>query len=278
MVSSSPRVPGRRAVVLIALGAVVLLLAGLPAVYWLIPRSPAKLTAVPQGALPQQTRIWVILCGAGSPQETCAGDFGADGVKIAVEEVLKEQTYVTSVRFVSSEDAFRWSRLAKLPEEMATGEHDGPQWFEVTLKDSATADAVAKVMDDFPGVAATTKFPVDFWAGKAEINVMLCPRKQSATLPAASCTGRGAATVDEKRAIGELLGALPQVQRFYFVNHARATLEDDNQSTVFSAGRTHPDEIEESFKIKLAAARPSDDLIRKLKAMPGVATLGPIFP
>ncbi|WP_157245044.1 permease-like cell division protein FtsX [Nonomuraea typhae] len=278
MALPSSNVPGRRAGILITIAAAAVLLAVLFAAYQLLPRAPVKLAAVPEGALPQQSRIWVILCGKGSPQKTCALNVGADFTRTSIEDVLKDKAYVTSMRFVSSQDAYRWSRLAKLPEEMVAGELDGPQWFEITLKDVSTAGAVAKVMGEFPGVASATRTTVDFWAGRAEINLMLCPRRQSDVLPAASCKGRGAASEAEKRAIGRLLDDSPRVQRFFFVNHARATLEDDNQSPVFTSGRTHPDEIRESFKIKLASAQPSDDLIKRLKTMPGVATIGPIFP
>lgn len=135
------------------------------------------------------------------------------------------------------------------------------------LVDRDRFPAIKTVVDGMPGVVKAYSRPKDFWVGKSDLEIILCPTK--------GCQGRGAATDAEKDAVYQRLRQLPQVAEVYFADREFvARVARHNARSGGSGGwELEAADPHEEFHVRLVqpSGRAAAERIGEvIKAMPGV--------
>ncbi|MBG0828034.1 hypothetical protein HS041_09670 [Planomonospora sp. ID67723] len=266
---------------------------------WYLHQRSLRPLPPPETALPEQLRFSVALCGGYGPGAgRCPGRekaTEADYLKVAdrmrampelAEVVFKDEAAVrraVSARYVAMGE-----------QEMIAGAVFTPSLVG-TLRRSGDFAAVAARLKAFPEVETVLRAPADFWAGKADVEIVLCA---TADRLEKECTENrpagveGAATEAEKEVIVARLWDLPGVETIYLQDHGhlmRLMRHYESGGTVsrgprrpdqtFPGRALRPDQLYETFYVKLS--RPIEpagtgEIARVLKTLPGVLGVFPV--
>lgn len=141
-----------------------------------------------------------------------------------------------------------------------------------TLADRDGFPALKASIEQMPGVGLAMGWPTQFWTGKTEIEISLCPEKPA--VDSGPCARRGPATEDEKDMIYRRLHELPEVAAVYLADRAFVVREARHNARVGMSGGwelvvSNPSE---EFHVKLAGGgQPAAEKVRKLvEGLPGV--------
>lgn len=120
-----------------------------------------------------------------------------------------------------------------------------------------------------------------FWYDKVEVTVSLCTDADAQ----APCNGQPA-TDAQRTQISQTITALPEVQRLYYESKEEAyqNFKQQFKDTPALVQNTAPEQLPDSYRVKLRDPKKSDIVISALTGLPGVANvldqrklLGPLF-
>lgn len=118
-----------------------------------------------------------------------------------------------------------------------------------------------------------------YWYDRVEISVFLCNEFDTG----ANCAD-GQASKEQKATIRQTLEDSPEVQRVYFETQAQAYQRFKQRFNADLADNITPDQLQESFRIKLDNPEEYEGVVSAVSGLPGVfevsdqrSTLGPIF-
>lgn len=173
----------------------------------------------PDGPWPETGQLAVYFCARTTFFDAC-NDRGAAtrGEIRKVRALLGAAPEVEKVRFVSQAEQFRRTREAL---------RDRPDLLEGADPADESASYIARVgPGDWPalvrrlskaaGVSNVFVIRDDYWPGRADVMVQLCPRADLSEGQGEPCEGRGLATPAEKNAILDRIGDLPGLEKVYF--------------------------------------------------------------
>ncbi|WP_336208724.1 hypothetical protein [Nonomuraea sp. LPB2021202275-12-8] len=235
-------------------GVLVLLTAGCGArVGTLLDDAP---TPPPSGPWPMTAGVKIGMCTKDAVASRCAGRplaTKADGVAVLAR--LRTFRGISMGRIASG----------------AGGREEGA-YVTATLADRDDFPRLKASVERMPGVGGVTGWPTDFWTGKTEIGISLCPAK--GVVDTEPCAGRGPATEGEKHAIYRRLRELPEVAAIYFADLAFVVREARHNARGGMSGGwelvvSNP---MEEFHVKLAGGgEAAAEKVRKIaEALPGV--------
>ncbi|WP_326632590.1 permease-like cell division protein FtsX [Nonomuraea fuscirosea] len=250
----------------------------------------SAVTMNPPAAQSKQPELVAFLCTASSKQERCGvGDVPADRIQ-QIETTLKELPQVESVRYTSRASAYE-----SLSRDFAQNQAllkavkitDVPASFTMTLSQGADVSETLgrlKSVTDIDQVVNPTDVPP--WEQTAEqrewpLKVFLC--KKDTMMPACGAKrsknqvvkeGKGA-TPAEKKALEELMGKMPEVTEFEYIDQ-QAEYEDfrkafETNQALLDA--TRPEDLPASFRLKLKPGFSAQSVFFKLRGQPGVAQI-----
>ncbi|GLX04471.1 MULTISPECIES: permease-like cell division protein FtsX [unclassified Microbispora] len=109
-----------------------------------------------------------------------------------------------------------------------------------------------------------------FWSDKVELSVYLCTKGS----PFEPCKNRGAVTQEEKGTLEQTIKALPDVERVQFENQAQAFKNfQSTESNTLLLSVTKPEDMPESFRVKLKDPEKAAAVASSLKGQPGVSNV-----
>ncbi|GII62222.1 hypothetical protein Skr01_23070 [Sphaerisporangium krabiense] len=251
---------------------VVLLLVALGAGVWFVRRPPAGPLPPPDAPWPASGTATVYLCKENSALNTCGEDEATSAQRLAIERTLRGLPEVSAVRLKSRAEAledFKASGMSdRLPWEVR--ETDMPESFAVNL--TATGDFSRKV-ENMPGVSNIYVNGTNFWAGKTNVAVWLCPEKP--VVKESRCVGRGAASASERTAVYQALSALDGVGPIYLEDRGHAAKNVMWVMETHPPGTTKPlPYIPETFHLLLDAPDAVARVERAVGHLPGVYDVG----
>ncbi|GAB3156631.1 hypothetical protein GCM10027161_63550 [Microbispora hainanensis] len=192
-----------------------------------------------------------------------------------VRALLGAAPEVEKVRFVSQAEEFRRTREAL---------RDKPDLLEGADPADESASYIARVgPGDWPALirrlsraaGVSTAFVIrdDYWPGRADVMVQLCPRADLGEGRRGPCEGRGLATPAEKNAILDRIGDLPGLEKVYF--QARS-----HQAPMWRR-RIVPEEdfggyLPEVFYVKFRTPPALREVKRALRGVAGVFLVGAV--
>lgn len=248
----------------------------------------SAVTMNPPAAQSKQSELVAFLCTASSKQERCgADDVRADRIQ-QIETTLKELPQVESVRYTSRASAYE-----SLSRDFAQNQAvlkavkitDVPASFTMTLSQGAdvseTLGRLRSVTDIDQVVNPTDGPPWEQTAEQREwpLKVFLC--KKDTMMPACGAKrsknqvvkeGKGA-TPAEKKALEELMGKMPEVAKYEYIDE-QASYEDfrkafETNQALLDA--TRPEDLPAAFRLKLKPGSSAQAVLSKLREQPGVA-------
>ncbi|GAA3444316.1 hypothetical protein [Planomonospora venezuelensis] len=256
----------------------------------------------PDAAFPEPLRFWVSLCGGYGPGGgSCPGRpkaTEADYRKVAdrmrampelAEVVFKDETMVRRAMM---------ARYTAMDEQtMLAGAVFAPS-LTGTLRRSGDFAVVAARLKAFPEVETVLPEPSNFWAGKADLEIVLCAkddRLKKECVENRPAGVEGAATEAEKEAVVARLWDLPGAETIYLQDRGHLMrlmrhhesealrlmrpLGPDQMYRFHFGGPRRPDQMYETFYVKLST--PIDPtgtagIARALKLLPGVLAVYPV--
>ncbi|MCT9928812.1 permease-like cell division protein FtsX [Planotetraspora sp. A-T 1434] len=256
----------------------VLLLAGASVGGWLLYQRSRQPLPPPEGPWPQTGYLTVFLCREDDPLEACRDRGGITAEeKRAVEAVLRTSSVIKKFRFETQEEALAKFRATILPKAMK----EDPSRAAL-LKDVEAADlpasyrgtlgagdwnTVVQRLERLPGISNSYLYHENFWLGKTDIWIPLCPQVGSYLV---QCTGHGKATAAEKQAILDRIRGLPGVDVVYFEDSAHG-LKVFRHFWWNGGGVDNPAQVPESFYVKFAKPPVTRDIAKSLAGLPGLA-------
>ncbi|WP_370024013.1 permease-like cell division protein FtsX [Planotetraspora sp. GP83] len=256
----------------------VLLLAGVSVGGWVLYQRFRQPLPPPEGPWPQTGYLTVFLCREDDPFEPCRDRGGITAEeKRAVEAVLRTSSVIKKVRFETQEEALANFRATILPKAMK----EDPSRAAL-LKDVEAADlpasyhgtlgagdwnTVVQRLEGLPGISKFYLTHENFWLGKADLWIPLCPQIGGYLEP---CTGHGEATAAEKQAILDRIRSLPGVDVVYFEDSAHG-LKVLRHSWWHGGGTDNPAQVPESFYVKFMKPPVTRDIAKSLAGLPGLA-------
>lgn len=139
------------------------------------------------------------------------------------------------------------------------------------LADRDRFPAIKAAIEGMPGVVKASSRTKNFWVGKSELQVALCPTK--------GCQGRGEATDEEMDAVYQRLRQMPEVVEVYFADREFvAKVARHNARGGASGGwELEAADPHEEFHVKLVQPSGKETTLataerigKVIKAMPGV--------
>ncbi len=224
----------------------------------------------PAGPLPEQLGFTVTLCDSDLPRPCAEGVFEIADDPGRVEDALRAIPEVTSVRYISREDAYQmWRRSSSqfLEEKYRVGIR--PEYFQNsfkgTLRRSADYPRFAERVRPLAGVRNVSRSPTTFWRDKADLAIYLCGdgyQKECGT-PA-----NRQMTEDQKQAIVDRIRSVDGVEKVYFEDRAHAVMLFKHYFPE-TKGPAEGDVVE-AFHVKGRTTEVADLVRRAVKGMPGV--------
>ncbi|WP_157544738.1 permease-like cell division protein FtsX [Microtetraspora fusca] len=198
-------------------------------------------------------------------------------------------------------DEERWvieRTLASLPEVTSYGRRTPEEMLAIARQDHRVGDILTadlmregyggtlgrgdwrsplRALADLPGVGAPIAYRDDFWWGKADVSVALCPETPiyGFTRP---CEGRGRATDAEKEAVFDRIRRLPGIEKIYAEDPAHAAKARDHVSWQMPFGSDRLDDLPETFYIKLADPGAAARIEKAVAGMSGLAWAREVTP
>ncbi|WP_067172551.1 permease-like cell division protein FtsX [Microtetraspora niveoalba] len=199
-------------------------------------------------------------------------------------------------------DAERWvieGTLASLPEVATYGRMTSEEALAIARQDwqigyILTADlmresyggtlrpgdwrALLRTLAGLPGVGVPIAYRDDFWWGKADVSVALCP-EVSLDRFARACEGRGRATEAERQAVLDRIREVRGIEKIYVEDPAHAAKVRDHLE--WHGGRASYakgpfDEFPETFYVKLADPGAAARIEKSVAGLAGVAVVAPV--
>ncbi|MFC4058014.1 permease-like cell division protein FtsX [Planomonospora corallina] len=235
----------------------------------------------PDIAVPAQLRFTVRPCGPERQPWHCPGRKEAtEGEIRAVVERMRAMPEVAEARYVSAEEDRRetLAHYADLGEEPL--DHVGFQHaIDARLHRSGDFPEVARRLREMPEVHLVDRDPSDFWAGTADLAVVMCGTEEVFRYICAGNRSGGSGrstTPEEKEAILDRIWELPEAEEVYLQSrehHARLLRHYYPESP--SGDRTFRIEpVMETFYVKLSDPAAFPAAARALKSLPGVGWVG----
>ncbi|WP_433353365.1 permease-like cell division protein FtsX [Microtetraspora malaysiensis] len=137
--------------------------------------------------------------------------------------------------------------------------------------------ALLRTLGDLPGVGVPTVFRDDFWWGKADVSVALCPETSLYELWRI-CEEHGLATASEKEAVYDRIRRLPGIEKIYAEDPAHAAKARNHISWQMPFGDGPLDDLPETFYIKLADPGTAARIEKAVAGMSGVARVRKVAP
>ncbi|GAA3157231.1 hypothetical protein GCM10010466_55140 [Planomonospora alba] len=231
----------------------------------------------PDAPFPVQLRFLVFTCDADPGPGNCSPQEGAAHRRTLAGR-MRAMPELAEVTVVTGEEQHR----RVVAEAAVTGEWTGPADRALfadelggTLRRSGDFAAVAARIEAMPGVYDVFRVPTDFWAGRADLAVILCgtdgwsiqecPRNRP---PGAV----GAATDTEKEAIFAWLRGRPGVEAVHLEDRGHAARLQRHYNPELPAGdrRFRADVINESFRVKLSGPAAAPEIAKGVRSRPGV--------
>ncbi|WP_432930216.1 permease-like cell division protein FtsX [Microbispora sp. CA-135349] len=230
----------------------------------------------PDGPWPETGQLAVYFCARSTVFDACNDRGVATRGEIRkVRALLGAAPEVEKVRFVSQAEQFRRTREAL---------RDRPDLLEGADPADESASYAARVgPGDWPalvrrlskaaGVSNAFVIRDDYWPGKADIMVQLCPRADLSEGQGGLCEGRGLATLAEKNAILDRIGDLPGLEKVYF--QARS-----HQAPMWRRRRVPEEDfaayLPEVFYVKFSIPPVLSEVRRALRGAAGVFLVDPV--
>ncbi|MCG5216232.1 hypothetical protein [Streptosporangium sp. KLBMP 9127] len=210
----------------------------------------------PSGPWPMTATVQVNMCTKNAIDPRCDG--GPLATKKDGEAVLARLRLIPGI-----------SRARITREPGGVGE---AAFVKAGLADRDDFPSLKAVVEAMPGVGKAIGLATDFWTGKTEVGISLCPEK--GVVDSGPCAGRGPATEDEKDTIYQRLRELPEVAVVYFADLAFVSREARHSARGGMSGGwelvlSNPPE---EFHVKLAGGgEAAAEKVRKLaEGLPGV--------
>ncbi|GLW96037.1 permease-like cell division protein FtsX [Microtetraspora sp. NBRC 16547] len=226
----------------------------------------------PAGPWPETGTFLIFLCEDDSARgwERCEGG-GAATVEETrgIERALASLPEITSYGRRTREEALAIARQDYRVGELITVDNMPDVAYGGTL---ARGDwrALLRELADLPGVGVVDTHRDNFWWGKADVSVTLCP-EDAAHRFAKRCEGRARATESEKEAVLDRIRALPGVEKIYVEDPAHAAKVRDHAEWMMPFGGGDLAELPEAFYLKLADTGTYPQVEKSLAGMAGVA-------
>ncbi len=237
----------------------------------------------------------VFLCSKTLPKEPrCQGRDATPEETQAVHAKVRQLPEVESVVFIArvrTYENFRRDFVHNKALLDSVGADDLPAAFRLTIKEGADRNQVSRALSGVPGiqnVGDLSSDPVTAREGyRPVVKAFLCGKRTIQTSCGAERVPGGeggskeitkegkAATKAEKDALQKLIGSLPDVESFTFVDQA-AAYKDFRKSFVSSKAllkATQVTDMPESFVLTMKPEIDRSKTIGKLKRQPGVATV-----
>ncbi len=224
----------------------------------------------PDGPWPETGELSVFFCARSTVFDACDERGAATSREIRrVRALLAASPEVRKVRFTSQAEELRRERKMSrdrpdLMEGMEAADMSAYYSARVGLGDWP---ALVRRVSASPGVSNAFVIRDDYWPGKADVMVQLCPRADLSEGQGEPCEGRGLATLAEKNAILDRIGDLPGLEKVYF--QARS-----HQAPMWRR-RIVPEEdfgayLPEVFYVKFTTPPVLREVKRALRSAPGV--------
>ncbi|RCG25076.1 hypothetical protein DQ384_32565 [Sphaerisporangium album] len=247
---------------------VVALLAGLGAGVWVLRRPPEGPLPPPEVPWPRTGEAGVYLCRDDSAQGNCGDGEVTAARRLTIERALRGLPEVSGLRLKSRAEAlrdFKANQTLSAALRNAIRESDMPESFVVGL---TTLGDFRRKTEAMPGISNVFLRGTSFWADKTDVVIRLCPPEPLER--DAGCTGRGAASADEKAAVHRAVRALDGVEAIYLEDRGHAI-----KDAYWAASATSPDAkpagyIPESFHLVLEGLDAVDRVRRAAGRLPGV--------
>ncbi|MEV4294976.1 permease-like cell division protein FtsX [Microbispora rosea] len=192
-----------------------------------------------------------------------------------VRALLRAAPEVEKVRFVSQTEAFRRTRegLRNRPDLLEYADPADEPASYIARVGPGDWPALVRRLSHAAGVSTTFVIRDDYWPGKADVMVQLCPRADLSEGQGGPCEGRGLATPAEKNAILDRIGDLPGLEEVYF--QARS-----HQAPMWRR-RIVPEEdfaayLPEVFYVKFSIPPVLSEVRRALRGAAGVFLVDPV--
>lgn len=224
----------------------------------------------PDGPWPETGELSVFFCARSTVFHACDERGAASSREIRrVRALLAASPEVRKVQFTSQAEELRRERKMSRdrPDLM-----EGMEAADMSASYSARVGpgdwpALVRRVSASPGVSNAFVIRDDYWPGKADVMVQLCPRADLSEGQGEPCEGRGLATLAEKNAILDRIGDLPGLEKVYF--QARS-----HQAPMWRR-RIVPEEdsgayLPEVFYVKFTTPPVLREVKRALRSAPGV--------
>ncbi|WP_152990211.1 permease-like cell division protein FtsX [Sphaerimonospora mesophila] len=119
-----------------------------------------------------------------------------------------------------------------------------------------------------PGVAAMESFRDDFWWGKSDISIRLCPESAAFS---GNCEVRGRASEEEKQIVLDRIRALPGVGTIYFEDAKHALVVVRHAQWLDSRRYADSSRMSEAFHVKFTGTWDFSRIEKTFTELPGVA-------
>ncbi|MCC5580432.1 hypothetical protein IMZ11_32920 [Microtetraspora sp. AC03309] len=238
-------------------------------------RYQVPLLPPPDGPWPETGTFFLYLCEDDRAWAGCAGRGAVTvGELRGIERALASLPEITSYRRRTREEALAIARQDYRIGAILTVDFMPHITYGGTL---ARGDwrALLGELADLPGVGASGAYRDNFWWGKADVSVMLCP-KDAVHRSAKRCEGRGRATEAEKEAVLDRIRAVRGIEKIYLEDPAHAAKARDHVEWLMSFGGGDLDELPETFYLTLADPSAVARIEKSLTGMAGVAQVTPV--